>query len=140
MVLSGHQGAVLSVRFSPDGRLLATKSSDNTVWLWDCHDWQPVAVLQETVKSDLCNGLSFHPNKHQLATLSHDQKGIRVWELDYSLLLGDNTVKKLKGLVCPTCAEPIPASMVQRRQKRGHNTLTCPVCEMVIVLLAEDIN
>jgi WD40 repeat protein len=140
MVLSGHKGAVLSVRFAPDGRLLASKSNDNTVWLWDCQKWKRVAVLKETVKSDFCNGLSFHPTKHQLATLSHDQKGIRVWELDYSLLLGDTSVRKPGNLICPECGESIPFSMMQRRLKRGHKTLTCPVCDTVISLMAEERN
>jgi WD40 repeat protein len=33
--LTGHQGAVLGVSFSPDGQTLASASDDNTIILWN---------------------------------------------------------------------------------------------------------
>jgi WD40 repeat protein len=138
IVLEGHQDGVLSVRFSADGRLLASKSTDGTVQLWRCDTWKPVATLHELVKSDLCNGLAFHPKERQLMTLSDDQQSIRIWQLDYATLLGDQSVTQWQAITCPMCGERLPAPMLRHRYERGHATITCPVCESVIPLADEE--
>ena len=77
-----HQGFVKSVDFSFDGKYLVSKSSDNTVRLWDCNTLKMVASLLEPTTERTANGVAFHPNKLTLATLGEDDKVIRIWDLD----------------------------------------------------------
>lgn len=42
----GHQGLIYNLAFSPDGKVLATASFDNTVKLWDYATGKEIAVLK----------------------------------------------------------------------------------------------
>ncbi|MFF1341500.1 trypsin-like peptidase domain-containing protein [Streptomyces sp. NPDC058290] len=75
--LPGHTAPVLSVTFSPDGRFLATGSSDNTVRLWD--------VATGTTRTKLAGhtapvlSVAFSPDGRTLATGSSDNT-VRLWD------------------------------------------------------------
>jgi len=79
---------VLSLTFSSDGHLFASKSADYTVLLWRTDTWEVVATLNE-VSSHSLLGLAFSPRyASTLATLGEGGEAIRIWKLDLNMLLG----------------------------------------------------
>jgi len=91
MTLAGHEGAVLCVSYSPDGRLLASGSEDGSVRIWDMR-------LGEETMAPLCSGdgpirsVAFAPDGRSIA--SGTGKGvICVW----GTLAGQTTPQRLWG-------------------------------------------
>jgi len=41
----GHRGRILSLAYSPDGKMLASSSKDSTIKLWDIEKGQEIATL-----------------------------------------------------------------------------------------------
>jgi WD40 repeat protein len=73
-----HDDAVTSLAVSPDGRRLATSSSDGTARVWELHDLKQALLMRHD--NDVTS-VAFSPDGTQLATASHD-KTARVWRLD----------------------------------------------------------
>lgn len=88
IIIEGHTDAVNSIAISPSGYLLASKSCDGTVRLWRCDTGENVAVLDEPAAKDWPPSLAFHPTAPVLATLGERDKVIRIWELDFDVILG----------------------------------------------------
>jgi small GTP-binding protein len=84
-VLEGHTDTVVSLAFSNNARYLASGSSDNTVRIWRCRDWEPVLVLQRDRFSPT-GGIAFHPSRSILAV--KDGVHVDVFDIDYELLDG----------------------------------------------------
>lgn len=82
--LEGHTAAVRAVSFSPDGKLVASGSVDNTMRLWTVAPPAALRVMQGHSFPILC--LEFTPNGSQLVTGSMDGI-IRAWQVANSALL-----------------------------------------------------
>jgi len=81
-VLDGHTGAVYLTTFSPDGKLLATASYDNTVRLWDVHDRQRPTPLGPPITGfgSWVSSAVFSPDGKTLAAAGDDHL-VRLFDL-----------------------------------------------------------
>ena len=76
--LSGHSYGVNSVSFSPDGKYLASGSSDKTIKLWDVASGICLKTLSG--HSGVVYSVSFSPDGKYLASGSAD-KTIKLWDV-----------------------------------------------------------
>ncbi|NET17575.1 MAG: WD40 repeat domain-containing protein, partial [Okeania sp. SIO1H6] len=71
-----HQGKVLAVAFSPDGKTIATASDDQTTRLWDVATRKPIATLNY---KGIVKKVEFSSDGKTIVTLSED-KTARLWD------------------------------------------------------------
>jgi len=93
---SGHKDAVYSVALSPDGRILASGSYDNSIILWDVSSGKPLRTLAGHNGAVL--GLAFRADGAVLASASADRT-VKLWDVKTRDRL-DTFAESLKELNC----------------------------------------
>jgi WD40 repeat protein len=83
-LLEGHTGRILSVAFSADGEIFASKSADNSVKIWRCDTWEEAASFKEP--GNCLYGVVFHPDKPLLVSRNDAEHQISFWQLDPDFL------------------------------------------------------
>lgn len=77
-LLTGHTNEVLAVAFSPDGLIIASASTDQTIRLWEPETGHDLRTLRGHMGA--VHALAFSPDGKLLASGSADTS-IRVWEV-----------------------------------------------------------
>jgi WD40 repeat protein len=78
-ILEGHFNEVNCISFSPNGKWLATGSSDNSAKVWDMKSRKDIFTLFG--HKSFINSVVFSPNGKKIATGSSDNL-IKIWDID----------------------------------------------------------
>ncbi len=80
--LLSHKNEVLAVRFSPDGKTIASASADNTVILWNLQG-KPIHTLKK--HTSIVTDVAFSPDGKTIASASADGT-VKLWNLQGQLI------------------------------------------------------
>ncbi|BAZ18044.1 WD-repeat protein [Calothrix sp. NIES-4071] len=90
--LKGHTDVVFGVSYSPDGKTLASTSSDKTIKLWNTETGKAIQTIKGHTSSII--NVSYSPNAKIIASASTD-KTVKLW--DIRNIKAVKTIVTLKG-------------------------------------------
>lgn len=91
--LEGHGGAVNTINFSPDGKMIATGGVDKTVKLWK----KDGTLYNNLVgHNDAVEAVKFNPTNNQIIASASDDNTVKLWQIDSTLV---QTLDGHKGVV-----------------------------------------
>ncbi|EDN69616.1 WD-40 repeat protein [Beggiatoa sp. PS] len=117
-VLTGHSGDVNAVAFSPNGRIIASGSNDNTVKLWEVNTGKEISTLSET-KDDVLT-VAFHPDGYLIAAGGNDQT-IHLWDINTNEKTG--TLVGHEGVIYSIAFSPDGQTLVSGSWDKNGETL-----------------
>jgi WD40 repeat protein len=85
--LQKHHNAVFSLSFSNSGKLLASRSLDQRILLWNCADWNIVAEIYSPCNKESQVELAFQPSGAHLLIAGGQDQILEIWEVDEKVLL-----------------------------------------------------
>jgi WD40 repeat protein len=108
LTLAGHEGEVLCVVYSPDGKYLASGGTDQTVRIWDAATGEFLFKLPGHTKE--VYGVAFSPDGTKLASAAGvgSPGEVKVWAVDWPSLSGKPLLSRpgLTGASCKVAFSP----------------------------------